>query len=215
MKKNIFMPVILATVLGVASLSAEEIKVSGFVSRPAGGSFGIPKTGQTIKYKPGDDGYLTKGAPITGERFTNTPGTSNSVTDNGTGLVWVKNDAAIGYAGGHNFADAMTWLDALSAIAALNASGYDGSNQWRLPNINELSSIVDFSRKGPSLNTSFFSVNPSAGPYPRYWSSTTSGGEPGSYEAGFALIVSFYDGNNANVTQKTNLYYVRPVRDIQ
>ena len=100
----------------------------------------LPKTGQTIKYLTGDDGDLQKGAAWPDPRFTdNNDGT---VTDKLTGLVWLKDASCIGKKG---------WPDALAASNSL-ASGLCGlsdnskAGEWRMPNINELNSLVSVSR---------------------------------------------------------------------
>lgn len=160
--------------------------------------FGIPKTGQTTKYRTGDDGDVEKGYPDGGIRFVDNG--DGTITDNATGLMWVKEPGACG----GNFGSAgspskMTWDNAIDECLALN---YAGHNDWRLPNIKELLSIVDYGRGAPAINTIFF---PNTQSY-YYWSSTTYAGNTGSawyvyFSTGFVLVGS-----------KGSTYYVRPVR---
>ncbi len=56
-----------------------------------------------------------------------------TVTDQATGLTWMKADSG----------KTMTWEQALKYAKNLNHAGY---NDWRLPNVKELQSIVDYSR---------------------------------------------------------------------
>ena len=57
----------------------------------------VPKTGQTVSYATGDDGDLQKGVAWPDPRFTdNSDGT---VTDNLTGLIWLKNANCFGPVG--------------------------------------------------------------------------------------------------------------------
>lgn len=191
-------------------LSATGTALSGSVSSCC--SCGTPKTMANPASYPGytqvageDNGTI--GTPPLGGRFTNTLGTSNSVTDNGTGLIWIKNPAAIGTIGGYDFASTMSWEHAFAAVAALNAAnngaGYDGSNKWRLPNVRELQSIVDYGRANPSIDTSFFTSQSC-----NYWSSTTYFDRTGD-----AWSVGFWDGYVDGCSKVDIEFYVRPVRN--
>jgi hypothetical protein len=126
---------------------------------------GVPRTGQTTSYATGDDGDLQKGLAWPYRRFTdNLDGT---VTDNLTGLIWLKNADYL--------AATKTWADALIACNTLADDGTEltdrsSAGDWRLPNIRELLSLVDYSRYNPAL--------PSGHPFSDvqlgvYWSSTT------------------------------------------
>ena len=66
-----------------------------------------------------------------------------------------------------------TWEDALKAVKDLNRQGGE-TYSWRLPNINELESLVDCSTHSPALPCGhlFRDVRE------EYWSSTTSMFEP-------------------------------------
>lgn len=86
-----------------------------------------------------------------------------TVRDNLTGLIWRRPANLTG--------EPVLWEEALEAVRKLNAGENDS---WRLPNINELESLVDLSRHDPAL--------PVGHPFGRcqevYWSSTTSMFEP-------------------------------------
>ena len=56
---------------------------------PCGGLFPVEKTGQTTSYATGDDGDLEKGLAWPNPRFTDNE--DGTVTDNLTGLIWLKN----------------------------------------------------------------------------------------------------------------------------
>ena len=83
----------------------------------------------------------------------------SEVVDRLTGLCWQKTADLIG--------KELTWSEALAAVNEI-----DGT--WRLPNINELESLVDCNRHSPALprNHPFKHVREV------YWSSTTSMFEP-------------------------------------
>lgn len=125
---------------------------------------GLPATGQTTSFAIGDDGAIRAGAAL-----NYTDNGDGTVTDNNTGLVWEKKtDANVNL----NF----TWQGALDYVAELNAmnggAGFAGHNDWRLPNMRELLSIVDYSRSNPSIHPVF---GPTKGVlnFVAYWSSTS------------------------------------------
>jgi len=97
----------------------------------------VPQTGQTTSYRTGDDGDLEQGAEWPNPRFTVS---GDSVTDNLTGLMWTK-DANFG---------SKTWGQAKSYCSSLSWGGYD---DWRLPNVLELQSLIDYALQNPALPT--------------------------------------------------------------
>ena len=120
---------------------------------------------------------------------------NGTVIDNRTGLMWVKN----GISEGCNNGCALTWEDAVSFCENLSYAGY---TDWRLPNIQELQSIVNYGVCYPAINSTYFPNTQSD----YYWSSTTSVNYPDS-----AWSVYFYSGGVANYN-KTDGFDVRPVR---
>ena len=124
---------------------------------------------------------------LTTDRFLDNQ--DGTVTDSVTGLVWLKNAGCF---------SPSVWADALAQVNAL-ASGAcgltDGSvaGQWRLPNLNELESLVDVSTSDPALSPGhpFINVSPAV-----YWSSTSYfGGQNGSP---LAWTIRFRDGRFIN-----------------
>ena len=157
----------------------------------------IPKTGQTTSYGTRDDGDLQKGVAWPDPRFTdNSDGT---VTDNLTGLIWLKNANCFGQ---------QTWANALTSANNLDSGSCglsDGSiaGNWRLPNVRELYSLIDFSHYNPALPSGhpFTGVQSSF-----YWSSTTFASFTDN-----AWIVNLNNGSVYN-GNKTYTNYVWPVR---
>ncbi len=147
---------------------------TGTSSGGGGGSATLPRTGQTVSYATGDDGDLQMGVAWPNPRFTDHG--DGTVTDNLSGLIWLKN-ASCPIA--HRI-----WSDALSDVTQLNTDGTmngsgcsdtsnGGSHQtdWRLPNVRELHSLIDFSQStGPLLPSDHPFVNVQTN---CYWSSTT------------------------------------------
>ena len=80
-----------------------------------------------------------------------------TITDTCTGLMWQKEAATL----------KMTWQDAIEYCENLSFSDF---NDWRLPTLNELRSIVDYSKFNPAINQDLFKGFLSA----FYWSSTST-----------------------------------------
>ena len=123
----------------------------------------------------------------------------DTVTDTSTGLMWEQKTDDGGPNDKENTYD---WEQALAWVQYLNNSSYLGYHDWRLPNRNELQSIVDYNRYQPSIDPAFPDVVSSC-----YWSSTT--------HAGFtdcAWRVYFGDGGVYSSHNKSYSYYVRAVR---
>jgi hypothetical protein len=160
-------------------------------------SIGVPQTGQTTSYADGDDGDLRKGVPWPDPRFTDN--NNGTVTDNLTKLIWLKNANCPD--------DFLTWQGALDFVADINDGECglsDGSvaGDWRLPNIRELLSLLDYSGQWPVL--------PSGHPFEHllgsyYWSSSFYSVEDWAY------YVNFWSGD-VNGHPKTEQNRVIAVR---
>ena len=111
------------------------------------------------------------------------------VTDNTTALEWQD---TLPYMSSN-------WSD---AIAACENLVLDGKNDWRLPNLNELLSILDDTVYNPSSDAVFQNVNL----IDFYWSSTTR-----SHLTDSAWVIDFYNGFQF-AQMKTDSYDVRCVR---
>ena len=90
------------------------------------------------------------------------------------------------------------WSTAVSDCNSLTLAG----KTWRLPNINELKSIVDTTKTAPAIDTTIF---PSTVASDSYWSSTTFASNTSS-----AWVVVSSDGQITN-GNKTSNFYVRCV----
>lgn len=114
---------------------------------------------------------------------------NGTVTDNDTKLMWQQGE------GGK-----MAWDSAIAYCKNLSLAGY---NDWRLPNIEELKSIIDVEKKPAIFINKTYFPNANAS---RYWSSTTS-----ARSSSDAWVVHFDFGND-NFYYKSYSYYVRCVR---
>ena len=140
-----------------ATIEALQAEIKAMVPAP------VPQSGQTVSYADGDDGEYQAGVMWPDPRFTDNG--DGTVTDHLTGLVWLKNAYCFG---------PRDWLDALVTANAL-ADGRCGlsddsmAGDWRLPNIRELHSLIDYSNNDPALPTGYPFINVQRF---WYWSST-------------------------------------------
>src|SRR3972149_36973 len=109
----------------------------------------VEKTGQITSYSAtgGEDGDLKKGVKWPNPRFTD--GGNGAVTDNLTKLIWLKNANAFG---GRTWEQALSDANTLSSGSAGLTGGSVGGD-WRLPNVKELQSLIDFGYHNPALSS--------------------------------------------------------------
>ncbi len=103
--------------------------------------------------------------------FTNN--NDGTITDLGTGLLWSRGDGGT----------PMTWSNALAWVQSKNASNYLGHGDWRMPNVKELQSLVNYSNAPdynglPAIDTNYFTctaiTNEAGQPdWGYYWTSST------------------------------------------
>ncbi len=169
------------------------------------GSSVISQTGQRTSYYGADDGALQRGATWSLPRFTdNLDGT---VTDSLTGIVFSKDANSLGPVTCGQ-ATTKTWSQALAYVNCLNQNAFSGFSDWRLPNRNELHSLVDYSKYNPSLLSGhpFANLLGSDGQSNYYWSSSTCG-----FNKNWAWTIRLNDGH-LTFGAKSSGNYVWPVR---
>jgi len=110
---------------------------------------------------------LVRGGGYFGAPTDNGDGT---VTEPRSGLMWDRcalgQDAANACAGDATFSN---WQDALVAVRTSNTQHWRGHDDWRLPNVKELATLVDAARHRPAIDTATFPNTAASA----YWSSTT------------------------------------------
>ena len=92
----------------------------------------------------GQDGDLQAGAALRYQDNGN-----GTITDLNTGLIWEKksDDGSI-----HDKDTMYTWDNAFAVhVAGLNAANFAGYQDWRLANVKELQSIVDYETSNPAV----------------------------------------------------------------
>jgi hypothetical protein len=87
----------------------------------------------------GQDGAYATGCPSDGTRFVDNE--DGTVSDTCTDLAWQKDTADVDGDGQSTDQDGTTWCNALAYCENLSFAGHD---DWRLPNVRELQSIVDY-----------------------------------------------------------------------
>jgi Protein of unknown function (DUF1566) len=185
----------------------------------------VPQTGQVLCWDSdgveifcrgtGQDGALQEGVAIPTPRFTDKK--DGTIKDNLTGLIWLKNANCPG--------STLDWQGALDFVAGINdgtnncgdSSGKSGSHRtdWRLPNIRELYSLIDFAFVFPALSNAAGTGQGSENdPFLNlqitrlYWSSTTYQGNPKI----LAWVVDVVDGLVVGIGKKGVDGFVLAVR---
>jgi hypothetical protein len=182
------------------------------------GGQAFPATGQTTCWNSsgvvipcagtGHDGEVQAGATLA--YLDNGDGT---ITDSNTGLMWEKksDDGSI-----NDWDNTYSWDNAFAVhVATLNGgAGFADHKDWRVPNVKELQSIVNYQNVYPAVSPAFntgcapgctvLTCSCTVSGY--YWSSSTYAYYPGS-----AWYVYFHDGDVHALNESGN-YYVRAVR---
>ena len=130
-------------------------------------------------------------------------------TDSLTGLIWLKNMNCFGM---------MTWENARRAAKSLKygacgptstlvLSDRSSAGDWRLPTMDELCTLIDFSKRDPALPDGHLFLNIPPG---YHWSATTLD----SYSE-LAWIVYIESGTTCYENIKNRAGYVLPVRSLK
>jgi sugar lactone lactonase YvrE len=168
----------------------------------------LPRTGQVKCYDTagaeiacsdtGQDGETLAGAVWPDPRFiVGTGSQTDCVTDALTGLMWSRN--------GNPVNGKMNWSDAIDYANGFTLCGY---SDWRLPNVNEMESLIHIGRQNMAdwLNTQVFSNVQADG----YWSSTTC-----AHDTDQAWFVGLGGAPYTGSHPKAWGDYVWPVRTVQ
>jgi hypothetical protein len=167
-------------IISISAALAAMLAITAIVLATGSGS-NLPVTGQTTVYNTGDDGSYKKGTDLPSIRFCDNG--DGTVTDNMTGLMWVKNANAMGTIATHKLFDsislspdwvtvfctsyagdgAVTWGKAKTFIAGLNSGTYPCGvtktpryTDWRMPTVNEVETLINYSEQCGSLNAQGF-----------------------------------------------------------
>ena len=121
-------------------------------------------------------------------RFTDNG--DGTVTDNYTTLMWLKDPKSI-----TGVYDLKSWIIALQ----ISDIQYKTTGAWRLPNINELMSLINYEKFNPALSVGYPFVNilTTQGSY--YWTSTTNKEIPSQ-----TWCIDMYDGTKISVLKTSS-----------
>ena len=171
----------------------------GDTTRISGGSYRYVPVNSTL-----NDDYLLERWPS--DRYTDNQ--DGTVTDTYTQLIWMR--CSLGQewnSSNSSCADdpeaessTYTWLQALALADNMN---YAGADDWRLPNIKELASLLKVSVSSPTIDSTAFPNTPEA----TFWTSTPSFASPDN-----SFYVNFYSYIVVDKVDRDNSYYVRLVR---
>ncbi|MCH9739954.1 MAG: DUF1566 domain-containing protein [Epsilonproteobacteria bacterium] len=119
--------------------------------------------------------------------------TTGIVTDTNNNLEWQDNTVA----------GTMDWSSAITYCGNLSLDG----NGWRLPNINELKSIMNYDKESPTVKNIF--INTSEDEHWSYYLSSTTA----VFAKSTAWYVNFSSGNMGEMNKDMNKSYIRCVRN--
>lgn len=128
-----------------------------------------------------------------------------TVTHEPTGLMWQRCPFGLNWdtqttACTGEGATYKSWSGALNDAESLDFAGHD---DWRVPNINELRSLLEWSCENFAINATFFPITHQE---TSYWSSTSMMSDPTK-----ARVLSFSSGAETS-TRKSEYITVRAVR---
>jgi len=177
----------------------------------------LPVTGQFESYSENDDGSLRAGVPIPDPRYIEIINplsalANGTVLDKLTGLVWLK-DTGCSAPTGSSWNNANLSVKNNFGIAQFinNCESFNPTtdeinlDEWRLPNIFELKSLIDFGSFSPSITPNHpFQIQTNL----PFWSSTSAN----SLTESFAWAVNFESGKLISQQEKSSFAYVWPVK---
>jgi hypothetical protein len=171
----------------------------------------------------------------------------NCVKDNVTGLVWevktdngglhdkdwsykwyepdgTKNGGIAGFAAGKGFSCGKTSeCDTYAYVKAVNAAGWCGAKDWRMPTVDELFSIASLNRINPSIDIQYFpntlsTVSNTVSMV--YWSSSSFATGDGAWGVDFNFGRAFWASFESFMSvedfeRKSNFFFVRLVHNGQ
>jgi len=136
-----------------------------------------------------------------------TDNNDGTVTHGKTGLTWQQcSDGLSGSGCATGTIATYTWQQALQRVETINSAGFAGFNDWRLPNIAELASIIEDQCTAPAVNGAIFPATASNG----YWSATPFADSVTT--PNLVWVGDFMGGQNVVLSKTDTPYHIRLVR---
>lgn len=142
----------------------------------------------------------SKSATAPFSQFSNAA--SATITDNKNKNTWLRCPVGMAWDGSScgGISLKYTWTEALVEVDELNAKQYAGRNDWRLPTVEELITVVEQRCFKPAIDLKAFPYSPESG----FWTDTlVDGVQPRAW------VVHFLNGNqyiaNKNQTWRLRL----------
>jgi hypothetical protein len=140
-----------------------------------------------------------------------TKNNDGTVTDNRTCLIWLQDASCVGQ---QVWTDVDTSAKVVALIDAASCDNYTATfNDWRLPTVQELGSLVHYGYSSPALSNTTGDAKWTADrdafsgvQSDHYWSSSINAGY--TADAWYVRL----DNSRVNSNDKSNTYYVWPVR---
>ncbi|WP_417916771.1 DUF1566 domain-containing protein [Candidatus Electronema sp. JC] len=138
--------------------------------------------------------------------------TDGTVADSKTRVMWKRCPEGFNYISSNNTcskagAIEYSWTNALALPVNANSSKFSGYENWRLPNVKELQSIVEEQCYDPAVNLTVFPDVTAAG-LKNIWSNS-----PSAVGTGSSWYIDFYYGDMLIASRSADMRGVRLVRD--
>lgn len=150
-----------------------------------------------------------------------------TVTQRSTGLMWMRcakgqtwNKTGLNEGTCTGKAEMLRWIDMMNSIDEFNKTGWAGYNDWRVPNIKELASILEEQCYDPYINIKLFPLVQSHDSFAfHFWSSSWNSYTEWTPDPDFQLrsyvrVVNFRTGEAGAYLHHNEQVKVRLVRNI-
>ncbi len=128
-----------------------------------------------------------------------------TITDNKNNNTWLRCPVGMTWGGSscEGISLKYTWTEAVVVVDELNANKHEGRSDWRLPTVEELTTVVERRCFKPAIDLKAFPYSPESG----FWTDTTVGGvQPRAW------VVHFLNGNQY-IANKNQTWRLRLIAD--